>query len=203
MTVSSAAHPISPDSDPPSSPVDTPPRTPPSASDDDDVDTLGMKSDGYNGRSFRAKNILDKTFEEDSGRINGKGEYEEDMEEEGEAESLMRDTRRHSIDSADSVQNYELYTPEEDKSVLKKLDRRLVGFMALLYCLSFLDRSSMYDRLIMEAAKASGLLIVHWKRWRASIFWRIGRIKLTTSTRYWKRPNCRSRERPEAKFEAV
>lgn len=41
-----------------------------------------------------------------------------------------------------SVQSYELYTPDEDRAVLKKLDRRLVGFMALLYCLSFLDRSN-------------------------------------------------------------
>lgn len=44
--------------------------------------------------------------------------------------------------SFDSVQSYELYTPDEDKIVLRKLDRRLVGFMALLYCLSFLDRTS-------------------------------------------------------------
>jgi phosphatidylinositol 3,5-bisphosphate 5-phosphatase len=42
----------------------------------------------------------------------------------------------------DSVQNYELYTPDEDRAVRKKLDRKLVGFMALLYLLSFLDRSS-------------------------------------------------------------
>ncbi len=44
--------------------------------------------------------------------------------------------------SFDSVQSYELYTPDEEKVVLRKLDRRLVGFMALLYCLSFLDRTS-------------------------------------------------------------
>ena len=44
--------------------------------------------------------------------------------------------------SFDSVQSYELYTPDEDKTVLKKLDRRLVSFLALLYCLSFLDRTS-------------------------------------------------------------
>lgn len=50
-----------------------------------------------------------------------------------------RDARRLSFDS---VQSYELYTPDEDKAVLRKLDRRLVGFMALLYCLSFLDRTS-------------------------------------------------------------
>lgn len=46
------------------------------------------------------------------------------------------------LTSRASVQSYELYTPDEDEAVLKKLDRRLVGFMALLYCLSFLDRSS-------------------------------------------------------------
>lgn len=44
--------------------------------------------------------------------------------------------------SVSSTKSYELYTPDEDRKVLGKLDRRLVGFMALLYCLSFLDRSS-------------------------------------------------------------
>ena len=34
------------------------------------------------------------------------------------------------------------YTDEEEKTVLRKLDRNLVIFMALLYMLSFLDRSS-------------------------------------------------------------
>ena len=40
------------------------------------------------------------------------------------------------------TQRYELYSPEEDKKVLKKLDRRVVLFIAFLYLLSFLDRSS-------------------------------------------------------------
>jgi hypothetical protein len=60
---------------------------------------------------------------------------QEDVEE----DNLLPRERRASIDS---VQSYELYTPDEDRDVLKKLDRRLVSFMALLYCLSFLDRSS-------------------------------------------------------------
>ena len=34
------------------------------------------------------------------------------------------------------------YTPEEERVVVKKLDRRLVLFVAFLYMLSFLDRSS-------------------------------------------------------------
>jgi hypothetical protein len=53
--------------------------------------------------------------------------------------AALRGARRLSFDS---VQSYELYTPDEEKAVLRKLDRRLVAFMALLYCLSFLDRSS-------------------------------------------------------------
>lgn len=60
-------------------------------------------------------------------------------EDEDEEDKDQHNARRLSFDS---VQSYELYTPDEDKIVLRKLDRRLVGFMALLYCLSFLDRTS-------------------------------------------------------------
>jgi hypothetical protein len=56
-----------------------------------------------------------------------------------EVDDLLHSTQRASMESA---QSYELYTPDEDRDVLKKLDRKLVAFMALLYCLSFLDRSS-------------------------------------------------------------
>ena len=37
-----------------------------------------------------------------------------------------------------------LYTPDEEQSVIAKFDRRLVLFIALLYMLSFLDRSSRF-----------------------------------------------------------
>jgi hypothetical protein len=60
-------------------------------------------------------------------------------DEDVEDDNLVPSARRASIDSA---QSYELYTPDEDRAVLRKLDQRLVAFMALLYCLSFLDRSS-------------------------------------------------------------
>lgn len=39
---------------------------------------------------------------------------------------------------------FTLFTPDEEAAVLKKFDRRLVLFIALLYMLSFLDRSSGY-----------------------------------------------------------
>lgn len=35
------------------------------------------------------------------------------------------------------------YTPDEERSVIKAFDRRLALFVAFLYMLSFLDRSSM------------------------------------------------------------
>jgi hypothetical protein len=45
----------------------------------------------------------------------------------------------HEVDLAeDDVQ----FSVQEEKKVLKKLDRRVVLFVALLYMLSFLDRSS-------------------------------------------------------------
>jgi hypothetical protein len=58
--------------------------------------------------------------------------------------------------SMDSVQSFELYTPDEDRAVLKKLDRKLVAFMALLYSLSFLDRSSELIQHILTSARVLG-----------------------------------------------
>jgi len=133
MPPSSNAHLSPPDSGSPST-VDAPtPHTPPSASDDDD--DMVMDRVEYSGNSFQLKDGRSKKSAEgyDLG-----GTY--DAHEGGEAQSFLSDTRR---DSLSSVQSYEIYTPDEDKAVLRKLDRRLVGFMALLYCLSFLDRSSM------------------------------------------------------------
>lgn len=46
-------------------------------------------------------------------------------------------------ESASTTQSFMLYTPDEERAVVKKFDRRLVLFVAFLYMLSFLDRSSM------------------------------------------------------------
>jgi hypothetical protein len=51
-------------------------------------------------------------------------------------------------DDRSSVESFELYTPDEEKALLRKLDTRLVLFLALLYMLSFLDRGSIsFDHL--------------------------------------------------------
>lgn len=59
-------------------------------------------------------------------------------------QSSLQCTDDHDDEDDDnsSVHSFELYTPDEEKNLLKKLDTRLVLFLALLYMLSFLDRSS-------------------------------------------------------------
>ncbi|KAF2019995.1 hypothetical protein BU24DRAFT_365769 [Aaosphaeria arxii CBS 175.79] len=66
--------------------------------------------------------------------------------------------------SASSAQSFELYTPDEDREVRRKLDRRLVAFMALLYCLSFLDRSNIGNARIagLEKDLKLGLREYEW-----------------------------------------
>ena len=46
------------------------------------------------------------------------------------------------------------YTPEEEAAVVRKFDRKLVVFVALLYMFSFLDRSSMLSLLRKPTLKA-------------------------------------------------
>lgn len=46
-------------------------------------------------------------------------------------------------DRDDSPAGFALYSSEEEQTVLRKFDRHLVLFIALLYMLCFLDRSSM------------------------------------------------------------
>ena len=69
------------------------------------------------------------------------------FDNEHEDEHTDSDEDEHILDNEartrrTSVQSFELYTPEEEHAVLRKLDRRLVLFVALLYMLSFLDRSN-------------------------------------------------------------
>ncbi|CAK3992997.1 hypothetical protein D0861_02731 [Lecanosticta acicola] len=47
-----------------------------------------------------------------------------------------------------SAQSFELYTPDEERRVRWKLDTRLVLFVALLYMMSFLDRSNIGNAYI-------------------------------------------------------
>lgn len=51
------------------------------------------------------------------------------------------------------------YSPAEEAAVVRRLDRRLVGFLAVLYCLSFLDRSSESTNPFMYFNGSRGALL--------------------------------------------
>ncbi len=75
-----------------------------------------------------------------------------------EDEDQFVDTRHPRRASASTTQSYMLYTPDEERTVVRRLDRRVVLLMALLYMLSFLDRSLFSTDFVRFSAKDSSLL---------------------------------------------
>jgi hypothetical protein len=76
----------------------------------------------------------------------GKGSRGLRVETSGEALEGHGDEEKlgmHEVDLDERVH----YTGTEERGVLRKLDRRVVLFVALLYLLSFLDRSSRFSFL--------------------------------------------------------
>ena len=69
-----------------------------------------------------------------------KDEYSGDSTHEDD--SILQSRLRSSSES--SVESFELFTPDEEKRVVRKLDLHVVTFMSFLYLLSFLDRSSKF-----------------------------------------------------------
>jgi MFS family permease len=72
---------------------------------------------------------------------------DDDEKDDGQARSRPRSSsssrrRRRRAGSTGTAASFQLYTPDEERAVVRKFDRKLVVFMALLYMLSFLDRSS-------------------------------------------------------------
>lgn len=72
------------------------------------------------------------------------GEISDEDEDESEDKEKGPDFEKRCREESDStVHSFMLYTPDEEKAVIRKFDRRLLLFVALLYMLSFLDWSSM------------------------------------------------------------
>jgi MFS transporter, ACS family, DAL5 transporter family protein len=97
--------------------------TPDSDSDESDLEM------GELGESF-------KLHRREKGEVGGTAEDGDQLDDE-----KYHDAPRRRA-SVSTVQSYQLYTPDEERAVIRKFDRRLVLFVALLYMLSFLDRSS-------------------------------------------------------------
>lgn len=155
-----------------SSPVElTPPETSYQADDDEDTSLRTPESDsdsnsgftgeqdGYELRSLSRPGRMGGGGDGDAAGQDDTGEHgaliaqgRDSDEDDGD---VVYDAFRES-DEEDSAQLRRrrrrlrgrrkefLYTKEEEKKVIRKFDWNLVGFLALLYMLSFLDRSSMF-----------------------------------------------------------
>lgn len=142
--------------------------------DREEEDVLGEQ--GHAAEIFRLR-PMPRRIDDDNDR-KGSGAMDADGEED-EGQHFLSEQGRRQSDSA-SVASFELYTPDEGRAVLKKLDRRVVVLLALLYLLSFLDRSSMCD-----AAENNG-----------DTLW-------LTSRRHWKCPDCGAQGRSSVEFWTV
>ncbi|KAI9762923.1 MAG: hypothetical protein M1840_001103 [Geoglossum simile] len=127
-----------------SSASDSPSRVrTPDEGDEDDEEGDGDAENAYELRAFSGKNDNGGSMVggDDEGVRSGSDSDTTEKEEEGEEEEEeegKHTRRRHRT----SIQGFEFYTPDEERAVVRKFDRRLVTFLAGLYMLSFLDRSS-------------------------------------------------------------
>ena len=109
-----------------------------------------IDKDGYSPVEYEMKDL--------SKPINGNTaqshEYEEDLKDslsEGSEKIVLHKTRRGS---ASTTQSFMLYTPDEEGTIINKFDCKLVLFVAFLYMLSFIDRSSTLRRFNYQWVRA-------------------------------------------------
>lgn len=115
----------------------------PDASDSWEDSDNGRENSRALQESFRLENIAKTSIDAETlvGGDDGENDDEDVDDESLEKDNLGRLDRGRGSDT--SIQTFMLYTPDEENSVVRKFDSRLVLFVALLYMLSFLDRSSM------------------------------------------------------------
>ncbi|KAJ6444333.1 ATP-binding family member B [Purpureocillium lavendulum] len=101
------------------------------AIDDDDDDDDGEYDDGEYDE-----------HEDLRSEVGGAESYEMVDRVDDVAAGASRGARAARRASASSVASFQLYTPDEERAVRRKFDRRLVLFVTLLFMLSFLDRSN-------------------------------------------------------------
>ncbi|KAL0933121.1 major facilitator superfamily transporter [Colletotrichum truncatum] len=89
--------------------------------------------------------------------------------------------------SASTAASFQLYTPDEERAVVRKFDRRLVLFVALLFMLSFLDRSNIGNARIagMDEDLQSQPPWDGWYEWTLTAFY-ISYISFEWMSLLWK-----------------
>ncbi|KAI9759739.1 MAG: hypothetical protein M4579_002124 [Chaenotheca gracillima] len=112
---------------------------------DDDVDIE---------KTFRLKRLSKGSRRQPRGRK--RGEDSEDSEgdsSDNDEEKYFRGGGPRRRGSESTTHSFMLYTPDEERAVVKRFDRRVVSLVALLYMLSFLDRSNIGN------ARVAGLTV--------------------------------------------
>ncbi|KAM3533275.1 hypothetical protein MY4038_003395 [Beauveria bassiana] len=82
-------------------------------------------------------------------------------------------TRRRRRRSNSTAASYSLYTPDEEATVRRKFDRKLVLFLSLLFLLSFVDRSNIGNARIagMEEDLQTNPPYAGWYSWSLTSFY--------------------------------
>ncbi|EQB49692.1 major facilitator superfamily transporter [Colletotrichum gloeosporioides Cg-14] len=120
------------------------------------------------GQAYELKSLVNPAGKKDDG---------------GEDDSFS--SRRRMSNS--TVSSFQLYTPDEECAVVRKFDRRLVLFVALLFMLSFLDRSNIGNARIagMDEDLQSQPPWDGWYEWTLTAFY-IAYIAFEWMSLLWK-----------------
>ncbi|KAH8808922.1 major facilitator superfamily domain-containing protein [Xylogone sp. PMI_703] len=149
-------HSTSPETQPPTKLSSTPYSqiSPNSSSPTDERLTPGSDTESDDGFALELDELGEShklTHQREEGRGESAGKTTDSDDEIGAEVDEFHNRRRRRRGISLSEKNYQLYTPEEERAVVRKFDRKLVVFVALLYMLSFLDRSNIGN------AKIAGL----------------------------------------------
>ncbi|CAI0651670.1 unnamed protein product [Colletotrichum noveboracense] len=136
--------------------------------DDAEGDLQFREAELGGGQAYELKSLVNPAGKKDDG---------------GEDDSFS--SRRRMSDS--TVSSFQLYTPDEECAVVRKFDRRLVLFVALLFMLSFLDRSNIGNARIagMDEDLQSQPPWDGWYEWTLTAFY-IAYIAFEWMSLLWK-----------------
>uniref|UniRef100_L2FEH8 Major facilitator superfamily transporter n=1 Tax=Colletotrichum fructicola (strain Nara gc5) TaxID=1213859 RepID=L2FEH8_COLFN len=136
--------------------------------DDAEGDLQFREAELGGGQAYELKSLVNPTGKKDDG---------------GEDDSFS--SRRRMSDS--TVSSFQLYTPDEECAVVRKFDRRVVLFVALLFMLSFLDRSNIGNARIagMDEDLQSQPPWDGWYEWTLTAFY-IAYIAFEWMSLLWK-----------------
>lgn len=114
-------------------------------SDDDDLRSeISRGGEAYEMRSHPGYGEATTSTTMWDGDGDGDDDDDSALDDDEDDDFDRSNMRNRRFSATSTVASFQLYTPDEEAVVRRKFDRRLVLFVALLYMLSFLDRSSTF-----------------------------------------------------------